>query len=131
MNLLQTILTRPSLQTFKTRDFLPYLDVSNGNNHITTMDLQLTAQEVSKHDSNLNWLMQKSETLEVLLISIPRNCKLPSYVRNDPFSPLLNPICSTLKKLIFGYACDLTNLRNGGAWPGFLDMTPCVVLTDV
>lgn len=131
MNLLQTILTRPSLRTFKTRACLPQLGFSHGKNHATTMNLKLTAQEISKRDTNLNRLLQKSPALEVLQMSIPRNCVLPSHARHNPFSSLLNPVASTLKKLTIGYVCDLANVRYEGAWPGFLDMTSCVVLTDV
>lgn len=131
MNLLQSILARPSLRTFNTSASLPHLDFSHGKNHVTTMNLELTAQEVSKRDPNLNRLLQKSPALEVLQMSIPKNSVLPSDNPHDHFSPLLKPIALTLKKLTLEYVCDLWDVRRGSAWPGFLDLTSCVVLTDV
>ncbi|KAE9970619.1 hypothetical protein EG328_006156 [Venturia inaequalis] len=130
-NILQTILMRPSLRTFKTQASLPCLDLSHGENHITKMDLEVTALEISKRDPNLIRLLQKSQALEELQISIPKNCVLPTRTRQDLASPLLSPIASTLRKLTLGYVCYLSSVRINKAWPGILDMTSCVALTDV
>ncbi|QDS70912.1 hypothetical protein FKW77_006430 [Venturia effusa] len=130
-NFLQTILVIPSLRTLMTRDFLPYLDASHGNNHITTMDLQLTAQETSNHARNLNQLMERSPALEVLHISIPKLSTLPGYTLRQPLSHILDPVSSTLKRLTLGYVCDLTQVKTSGGWPGFLDMRSCMRLTDL